>query len=380
MIWYRVDEGDQDIASFFHYLATTLPARKGAAPLPSFGPEYADQPADFARRFFRAWYARLTKRPLLVLDDLHYADTPAFRKILAILLRELPDDLRCVCLSRNLVPAELKDLGFKGRLMLVEESVLRFSEREARALLAARLPRRAGIDVSAARGWAAGLIMMADRAGTDEPPATKRSAASRDSQMVFSALARQMFEELSIAEQESLLTLSLLPEVTADLAEQLTGTPAVRGVLGRLHQRQLLVTRGESAHASYQMHDLLRDFLKSRLTQQVAPAELARLREHAATLLDAAGRVDAAIDLALEAESWSLARDLLLRHAGNLVAQGRRVTFTDWCAALPAQSAGRLAMLLAGSREHGRRRHRRELVRARLGPDSPRVPTSRACG
>lgn len=339
VIWYRIDEGDQDIASFFHYLAATLPARKGAAPLPVFGPEYADQPADFARRFFRAWFSRLAKRPLLVLDDLHYADTPAFRKILAILLRELPDDQRCVCLSRNLVPAELKDLGFKGRLMLVEEGVLRFSEREARALLATRLSGRAGsIDVSAARGWAAGLIMMADRAGADDAPTAKRTPAARDSQAVFAALARQMFEELPAAEQESLLTLSLLPEVTADLAEQLTGASTVRGVLGRLHQRQLLVTRGESAHANYQMHDLLRDFLKSRLTQQIAPAELARLRERAATLLDATGRVDAAIELALEAHAWTMARDLLLRHAEQFVAQGRRVTFTEWCAALPAES------------------------------------------
>lgn len=340
VIWYRVDEGDQDIASFFHYLAATLPARKGAAPLPVFGPEYADQPADFARRFFRAWFARLTRRPLLVLDDLHYADTPAFRKILAILLRELPDELRCICLSRNLVPAELKDLGFKGRLVLVEESVLRFSDREARALLAARAGSRAGrVDVSAARGWAAGLVMMADRSAAEEP-ATLKPAAARDSQAVFAALARQMFEELSAAEQEALLTLSLLPEVTADLAEQLTGTPAVRGVLGRLHQRQLLVTRGESAHANYQMHDLLRDFLKTRLTQQIAPAELARLRERAATLIDATGHFDAAIDLALEAGSWPLAQDLLLRHAENLVSQGRRVTFTDWCAALPAEQLG----------------------------------------
>jgi LuxR family transcriptional regulator, maltose regulon positive regulatory protein len=337
VIWYRIDEGDQDIASFFHFLGTSLLPRKGTAPLPVFGPEYADQPADFARRFFRAWFARLTRRRMLVIDDLHYADTPGFRKILAILLRELPDDQCCVCLSRNLVPTELKDLGFRGRLKLIDESVLRYSEREARALLGARLPRRAAsFDVSAARGWAAGLIMMADRAGAEKTPAARRQSGPRDGQEVFAALARQMFEELSGAEQESLLTMSLLPEVTADLAEQLTGTPAVRGVLGRLHQRQLLVTRGESAHASYQMHDLLRDFLKSRLEQQLAPAELSRLRERAATLLDSNGRVDAAIELALEAQSWPLARDLLLQHAESLVVQGRRVTFTDWCAALPA--------------------------------------------
>lgn len=332
VIWYRVDEGDQDIASFFHYLSAAVTAAR-AAPLPVFGPEYADQPADFARRYFRAWFAALRGRPLLVLDDLHYADVPVFRETLALMLRELPDDLRCICLSRTLVPPELEDLAFKGRLSLIEESVLRFSEREARALVAARLPRgAASVSVAAARGWAAGLVMMADRAAADDLPADATGA--RDSQVVFAALARKMFEELDPAEQASLLQLSLLPEVTADLAEQLTGAPAVRGVLGRLHQRQLLVTRGGSTQA-FQMHDLLRDFLRARLAQQLPPTELARLYERAATLLDASGRADAAIDLAIQARAWPLASTLLLRHAEELVAQGRRITLTDWCAALP---------------------------------------------
>jgi LuxR family maltose regulon positive regulatory protein len=336
MVWYRVDEGDQDIASFFLYLATTVASARRAPPMPVFGPEYADQPADFARRYFRAYFARLRGRPLLVLDDLHYADAPVFRQMLAILLRELPDDMRCVCLSRTLVPAELKELAFKGRLALIEESVLRFSEREARALLAARLPGGAShVNFAAARGWAAGLVMMADRADADGAPAPGDHA--RDSHAVFAALAHQMFEGLNAAEQNSLLKLSLLPEVTADLAEQLTGATAVRGVLGRLHQRQLLVTRAESAQATYHMHDLLREYLKARLAQQVAPAELAALRERAAALLDENGRGDAAIELAIDARSWPLARKLMVRHAEQLVAQGRRVTLTDWCAALPPQ-------------------------------------------
>jgi LuxR family maltose regulon positive regulatory protein len=334
VIWYRVDEGDQDIASFFHYLSAAVAKRSRAAPLPVFGPEYADQPADFARRFFRAWFAALRGRPLLVLDDLHYADVPIFRETLAMMLRELPDDIRCVCLSRTLVPPELEDLVFKGRVSLLEESMLRFSEREARALLATRLPRGvANVSVAAARGWAAGLIMMADRAAADDMP--PEAAGARDSQAVFAALARKMFEELEPSEQASLLELSLLPEVTAELAEQLTGAPAVRGVLGRLHQRQLLVTRGASNVASFQMHDLLRDFLRARLAQQLPAGELARLYERAANLLDANGRSDAAIELALQARAWPLAGALLSRHAEQLVAQGRRITLTEWCTALP---------------------------------------------
>ena len=88
-LWYRVDEGDQDVASFFHHIGNLLPAR-AASELPVFGPEYADQPAEFARRFFRTFFRKLSRVGLLVIDDLHYGvETAQFRTMLAIMLREL---------------------------------------------------------------------------------------------------------------------------------------------------------------------------------------------------------------------------------------------------------------------------------------------------
>ena len=125
---------------------------------------------------------------------------------------------------------------------------------------------------------------------------------------MFAALARQLFDALTAEEQEAMLKLSLLPEITPDLAKDLTGSAAARTLLARLHQRQLLVTRGESARSVYHLHDLLRDFLQNRLAEHFEPRELAALREQAATRLHAAGYPDAAIDLALQAQPWSLAR------------------------------------------------------------------------
>jgi hypothetical protein len=54
---------------------------------------------------------------LLVIDDLHYGvETAQFRTMLAIMLRELPEDLQCACISRTLPPDELAELTFKGQL------------------------------------------------------------------------------------------------------------------------------------------------------------------------------------------------------------------------------------------------------------------------
>lgn len=336
-IWYRIDEGDADIASFFHYLTRTVPPA-AARSLPVFGTEYADQPQAFARRFFRAYFAKLRAGTLLVLDDFHDADTPQFRDVLTVLLRERPDSVRCVCLARTLPPDELGDFQLRDRMGLIDQSLLEFSEQEARALVGSRVGREAAaVDVAAARGWAIGLVLIAERGGKADlrVAAVRGNRESADVGAIFGALGRQLFDTLPADEQDMLLKLSLLPEITADLAEALAGSASARALIARLYERQLLIPRGGSPHTVFHLHDLLRDFLRDRLMQTMSADELARLRERTAMLLESAGQVDDAIDLALQGNAWPLAARLIAARAEALIAEGRRATLIDWCAKLP---------------------------------------------
>jgi LuxR family maltose regulon positive regulatory protein len=67
-LWYRVDEGDADIATFFYYMG--LAAKKTAPhkrkPLPLLTPEYLLGIPTFTLRFFEELYSRLnpTRPPL----------------------------------------------------------------------------------------------------------------------------------------------------------------------------------------------------------------------------------------------------------------------------------------------------------------------------
>lgn len=335
-LWYRVDDGDDDIANVFHFLGRTLPAGR-ARRLPVFGPEYAEQPEAFARRFFQAFFALLKPGTVLVLDDLHKAETTRFRGTLEILLQERPRDLRCLCLARILPPAEWAGLRRHGVIAVIDHADLAFSDEEARELVTAHMLRAASaIDVGAARGWAAGLVLLAESgiavdAGTGS--AAGPSLGGEDA--MFDVLGTQLFDTLPAAEQDMLLKLNLLPEITAGLATAMAGSDRARSVLERLHRRQLLVARGEAAQPVFTLHDLLRSFLSDRFSRQIPAEEQGRLRIRAATVLSEAGRVDDAIDLALQGRAWGLARRLMADHAEAVLAQGRRATFADWCAQLP---------------------------------------------
>src|SRR5580700_9483993 len=90
-IWYQVDDGDADPASFFYYLAQAEAAAGSneRTPLPLLRPEYLRDLSGFTRRFFRELFGRLPREAALVLDN--YQDvtiTSAFHDVVRDALAE----------------------------------------------------------------------------------------------------------------------------------------------------------------------------------------------------------------------------------------------------------------------------------------------------
>ncbi len=103
-IWYQVDAGDADLATFFHYLGEAGKpfTRKGRRPLPALTPEYLQDVPGFARRFFRELFARLPAGVVLVLDNYQEvsADQP-FHQIVADAVMEVPRGQTLMAVSRQ---------------------------------------------------------------------------------------------------------------------------------------------------------------------------------------------------------------------------------------------------------------------------------------
>src|SRR4051812_30771971 len=78
-VWYQVDSGDDDPATLFHYLALAAEAicAPGLTSLPRFVAEHLSDLPTFARLFFRAFFAQLPARMILVLDNYQEATEDA---------------------------------------------------------------------------------------------------------------------------------------------------------------------------------------------------------------------------------------------------------------------------------------------------------------
>ncbi len=334
-LWIQLDQGDGDVASFFHYLAMAASTLKGKPTLPPLSSESLSSMATFSRRFFRALFSMRHPPEVLVLDD--YQEVPAAAPLHGALrdgLGELPEEATVVVLSHAEPPQEMARWLARGKLEVVRNPELALTRREAAGV--ARLWRYSGrgddgVAAMHARteGWPAGLVLLlAGGGGSSAPP------QGRDERL-FDYFAEEVFSRAEPETQRLLLETAILPRVEGETASRLTGIARATELLSSLARRGFFVMRHELAVPTFQMHALFRDFLLKRAQVTFSPARLAALGVEAASILAEAGALETAIPLFLDAQAWDQGAAAIQRVAPALCVEGRTLTLSRWLARIP---------------------------------------------
>jgi LuxR family transcriptional regulator, maltose regulon positive regulatory protein len=134
-LWYQVDAGDQDIASFFNNLATAV--ERGSRlkrKLTRFTPEYALGLPAFSRNFFRGLFARIKTPACIVFDNYQdVGETAVLDTVLAHAIDELPEGITIIALSRSTLPAALVRHDANGQIAHLDAAALALTTGEADA-------------------------------------------------------------------------------------------------------------------------------------------------------------------------------------------------------------------------------------------------------
>jgi LuxR family transcriptional regulator, maltose regulon positive regulatory protein len=338
-IWYQIDAGDADPASLFHYLAL---ATKGlgttaSALLPRFVPEHLSDLPSFARLFFRAFFAQLPERMILVFDNYQEAPEDALlHEILRQTVAEVPTDSSVIAISRVEAPRGFVQLAASGAMVNVGWEALQLTLDEVRAIAGKRSVTDDWLLQALhqqSQGWAAGITLMLERLGHFNGKTQELPTETRES--VFNYFASLIFDQASEETRHILLSIAFLPRVTPTLAIELSGDTEAPALLEDLYRRSMFTDRRPGAEPVYQFHALFLDFLKSRARVVLAQEELASLLCRSASALEAAGDLDAAMALWIAAKNWEQATRLILREANGLLNSGRRQTLEGWIHAIP---------------------------------------------
>ncbi len=345
-LWYQLDEGDQDPATFFHYLRLGFQAYapRSRLPLPQLTAEYFGGLQVFVRRFFERLLSNRLAPRILVFDN--YQDLPensVVQELLPIGMEVLPPGVSVIVMSRERPPEAWVKLRANQQMNLIEEDSLRFTEKEEETLVSMHLgeqqqaqfeQQRAALRM--AEGWVAGLILLIEQLKIQreleliEPQTGKH--------VIFDYLAREVFEHVPHEEQAILAQSSIFPWMTGQMMEELTDIPDVQSLLERLAQHGYFTVKNPGRNPAYRYHPLFHVFLRTQFERLFPPEQQRKIMKKAGTILEKFGESDEVVNVYNQIGDVQEIIRLIQEYAPMLLAQGRQETLKRWLTYVPSET------------------------------------------
>ncbi|HEB54873.1 MAG TPA: hypothetical protein ENI98_00945 [Gammaproteobacteria bacterium] len=340
-LWYQMDKGDSDMATFFHYMGQAVKCvSRSRKKMPTLTPEYQLGIPEFALNYFREVFNRLHPPALLVLDNFQDAgEQTELYKILAGAFAEIPKGINIIILSRTEPPAPFARLRVNQQLSQINWSDLQFTLDEELAITQQRYPHRNITKQQLQklnthiRGWISGLILLLEQGVELDEVEFDNKQLSQE--YLFDYFATEIFHKIDKETQQFLIKTAMLPKMSASICKQLTGNRAASSILSELTRKQYFTVRHGILKPSYEYHPLFREFLQNQAEDSFSENEYKILQSSAGILLARAGDVDYAMSLLEQGENWPAMTELILKYAKEQIELGRNRQISRWVEGLP---------------------------------------------
>jgi LuxR family transcriptional regulator, maltose regulon positive regulatory protein len=280
---------------------------------------------------------------VLVVDDAQQLPAETLRFLYRV-LETTPEAVRLVLLSRRdlLLPVVLLQLS--NSVTVLRAAQLRFTDPEAKQLVASHAPTASKDDINElqthTQGWAAALILGARTLDRSRDVEASRLLLRTTETPVLDYLLGELFESLPDKSRELLLATCQEPMLTASDASVLSGLPDAADHLAELARDGLLVTAYQDAEAEggllWRYHPLLLELLRRR-TGPTGPDWQALVDAHvrAVTYYDERGDALNAVRHATLCGDPEVLASVLLQHGPTLLAAARPDVVHEGFARLP---------------------------------------------
>jgi LuxR family maltose regulon positive regulatory protein len=338
-----VDRDEQDAQRFWSAVLDTL-----RGPAASIDPEMqrallAGVDGDQLVDMVRSELADLLEPVVLIVDDLHELRSPEALAQLERLLSVLPSSARVVLSSRRDPPIRLHKLRLTDEVAEIRAVDLRFTEREARELLAGSRISLSDGAVAAlyerTEGWAAGLrLAVISLTGHADPERFVAEFSGTD-RAIGEYLMAEMLERQPSDVQRMLLRTSLVDRLNGELADLLTGQAGSERMLLELEDANAFVVSLDAQRTWFRYHHLLADFLRLELRRSlihIQADEIPDLHRRAARWFADHGEAVEAVRHLLAAGDWPEAAPLLADHLFSLTLDGQEGTIAALLRSFPA--------------------------------------------
>ena len=342
-IWYQIDTGDADPATFFYYLG--MAARRASPrrrkPMPLLTTDHLPSIRAFARTFFEALFSRLKRPGCLVLDDYHHLPPESpLHELIRENLSLLPGNVQLIIASRQPPPPVFSMLIANRRMQLLGWNELKLTEPECRGIL--KLHGLAGPGqeritqlMETTDGWVAAVILLLQSGELEQLDMV--ILEQEFPEVMFDYFASEVFQRLDRETREFLLKTSILSQMTLQTSRALTGNKLAGKILSGLIRNNYFTYRLRGRQAVYEYHALFRRFLLSRARETFTQDQLRTLYLQAAELEKAEQHFDSAAELYAQVGDTDALEALVCEQAASLISLGRFSTLQEWIERIPAE-------------------------------------------
>lgn len=342
-LWYQVDEGDNDPATFFYFLklAVKQMVPRKRTPLPEFTLEHLANIGPFTRLFFRQLFDFLPQPLTIVLDNYQtISENALLHEIISIAVNEVPAGCTLVLISRHLPPSALKRIQISGQLGIINSNELRLNNKEARTIASLRNVHSITDSTSdhwnqLTHGWAAGLVLLIESARSQASQVTMSPAEDEVKEITFDYFGREIFSHMRMDMQKFLMTSAFLPVMTITDTHALTENSDTGKILAGLAQKNYFTTRHRNRNIFYQYHPLFREFLLETAVMELGQEDCQEVQQKAANILEKGDNPELSVCNFLELQDWQGFDRVLKTIAQGLLEQGRNQTLLAWLAVVP---------------------------------------------
>ncbi len=342
-LWYQVDEGDSDPATFFYFLklAVKRMAQKKRTRLPEFSLEHLADIGPITRLFFRKLFDLLPQPLIIVLDNYHTVPEDALlHEIVAFAAGEVPANCSLMLISRHQPPSVFASLQINGQLSIIHADELRLNSDEARSLANLRIDQSivdSNIDhwQQLTQGWTAGLVLLIESARTGGSLTAVRPAGEDIKEITFNYFGREIFRHRRREIQKFMVTSAYLPIMTIADTQALTDNPDAGKILAGLARKNNFTSLHRDRKIFYQYHPLFRDFLLETARVEFGEQKCRMIQQKAAKILEKGDDPEQSVGYFLQLEDWQGLQRVIKTIAQGVLEQGRNQTLLAWLDNLP---------------------------------------------
>jgi LuxR family transcriptional regulator, maltose regulon positive regulatory protein len=330
--WLTLERDDADMKRLAQYLMLALNAATDGE-----DDNGAAMPPRAALSAIINRIAREPRQVVLILDDLHRAESPLFLEFLTSLIRLAPENCHFIISSRDYPSLGQSILTAEEQLLELTAEDLKFSRPEAEALLAQPLScGQVGSIMERTEGWpiALQLTSLSLKRGIDHHALMERFSGTGSELARY--LSEQVLMTLPDEIQDIILRTSILDQLTGDVVNLLCDREDGWLILERLEQQGVFLSALSSNRQAYRYHQLFAEYLRERLVRRNS-AQYRALHYRAAKWFAERGPVATAAEHAIQAADDLLLATLLEDAGGwRLIPQGEQPIVERGLAKLPA--------------------------------------------